>query len=339
MRVPLLKSGLLIVAVLAVQADPVRAQEPPPPAEHAGHTSPVPSSEHQHHESQDKGSKQKPAPQDPAMDHRSMEAGQMEHGEKRSEQTDHAQHGGATDHDAHKQTGPDLAPITPADLEAAFPEIAGGHAVHDRAVHTYLLFDQLEWRDGDEGALTWDLSGWAGGDLQRLWVRSEGERVEGSTAEAEIQALWGRRFSRWWEFVAGARHDFEPGPSQTWAAFGVQGLAPYWFEVEATAYLGEAGQSALRLEAEYEFLLTNRLVAQPLIELNFHGKSDPERGIGSGFSSAEVGFRLRYEIRREIAPYVGFTWVRSFGRTADLAEFEGEDTDDVRAVAGLRVWF
>jgi copper resistance protein B len=237
--------------------------------------------------------------------------------------------------------GPTLPPVTPEALAAAFPEGMHGHAAHDRALHSFVLFDQLEWQRVDDGesALNWDVTGWVGGDLNRLWVRTEGERAEGSTEEAEIQVLWGRRFSRWWEFVAGARQDFEPGPTQSWAAAGVQGLAPYWFEIEATAYLGEGGQSAVRLEAEYELLLTNRLIAQPLIELNFHGKSDPERRIGAGFSSAEVGLRVRYEIRREIAPYVGLSWVRAFGRTTDFAEAEGEHPDDLRILAGLRVWF
>ncbi len=230
-------------------------------------------------------------------------------------------------------------PITDADRAAAFPDVAG-HAVHDDAVNYLVLLDQLEWQNADEGnALSWDAKAWIGGDLNRLWLRAEGEREGGRTGESEAHALYGRSVARWWDVVVGIRQDFRPGPSQTWAAVGVQGLSPYKFEVEATAYLGESGQTAARLEAEYELLLTNRLILQPLAELNFHGKDDPQRSVGSGLSTAEAGLRLRYEIRREFAPYVGITWSHAFGKTADFAELDGEDVDDTRLVAGLRIWF
>jgi copper resistance protein B len=232
-----------------------------------------------------------------------------------------------------------LPEITDADREAAFPDLPG-HAVHDRAIRSYVLFEKLEWQDAeDDDALIWEANGWIGGDIDRLWFRTEGERVDSHTESAEAHLLWGRHISRWWDVVAGARQDFDPGPGQTWAAFGIQGLAPYFFELEATTYLGEGGQTAARLEAEYEMLLTNRLILQPLIELEIYGKNDSRRGIGSGFSSAEAGLRLRYEIRREIAPYIGLTWERKLGNTADLAELEGEDPGDTRFIAGLRIWF
>ena len=111
----------------------------------------------------------------------------------------------------------------------------------------------------------------------------------GDLAEAQAHAPYGRAIHRWWDVVAGVRQDFRPGPARTWAAVGVQGLAPYWFEVEATAYIGESGRTHFRFETEYELLLTNRLVLQPLVELEIYGKSDPERGIGAG----EVGERDR----------------------------------------------
>jgi copper resistance protein B len=252
---------------------------------------------------------------------------------------DHTEHMPAlhSGHDA-PASGPALPAITEADRRAAFPDL-GGHAVHDRAVYSFLLFDQLEWQDADGGdALNWDARGWIGRDVDRLWFRTEGERVRSATEHSEAHVLWGRRFSPWWDVVAGARQDFQPGPSQTWAAVGVQGLAPYLFDVEATAYLGEGGQSAARFEAQYELLLTNRLILQPRIELNVYAKDDTRRGIGSGLSSAETGLRLRYEIRRELAPYIGVTWDRKFGKTADLAELAGESSDDMRFVAGLRIW-
>ena len=123
------------------------------------------------------------------------------------------------------------------------------------------------------------------------------------------------------------------------SALGVQGLAPYFFEVEATAYFGEGGRTAARFSAEYDLLFTQRLVLQPELEFTLHGKSDPERGTGSGFSDAQLALRLRYEIRRELAPYIGVAWVRHFGNTADLLRASGEDDSDVQFLAGVRFWF
>ncbi len=140
---------------------------------------------------------------------------------------------------------------------------------------------------------------------------SGGRRADGRPrVDAQVHLLYGRAIARWWDIVAGVRQDARPGPSRTWAAVGVQGLAPYWFEVEATAYVGEGGRTRARVEVEYELLLTNRLVLQPLLELEIYGKADPETGLGAGLSRTETGVRLRYEIRRELAPYVGISWDR-----------------------------
>ena len=229
--------------------------------------------------------------------------------------------------------------LTAADRAAVY-EDHGGHVVHDSAIHSFFLIDQLEWQDADDGsALNWDASGWIGGDIDRLWLRSEGERLNGKTEEAELQALWGHAISPWWDVVAGVRQDFKPGDSQTWAAVGVQGMALYNFEAEATAFIGEGGQSAARLEGDYDILLTNRLILQPTAEANFYGKNDPTRGVGSGLSDTELGVRLRYEIRREFAPFIGVTWNRVYGNTADYARDEGEDRSEARLVLGLRLWF
>jgi copper resistance protein B len=229
--------------------------------------------------------------------------------------------------------------LTDADRAAVFRS-PSGHAVHDTALNSFFLADKLEWQDADDGStLAWDLSGWIGGDIDRLWLRSEGERSNGKTEDAEIQALWGHAISPWWDVVSGVRQDFKPGAPQTWAALGVQGMALYNFEAEATAFIGEGGQSAARLEGDYDILLTNRLILQPTAELNFYGKNDPQRGIGSGLSNSEAGLRLRYEIRREIAPYIGVTWNRTYGKTADYATAEGEDRSEARLVLGVRLWF
>ncbi len=211
--------------------------------------------------------------------------------------------------------------------------------MEDNAPYSMWLLDQFEWREiEDENALVWDAQAWYGTDYNKAWLKTEGERV-GGAYEGRAELLWDRLLTRWWHMQAGVRHDFGDGPSRTWAAFGVQGLAPYWFEVEATAYVGEGGRTAARLSAEYELLLTQRLILQPEIEFDLYGKDDPRNGIGSGLADSEVGLRLRYEIRREFAPYIGVVWSRSYGETADLARAAGRDEDDVQFVAGLRAWF
>lgn len=232
-----------------------------------------------------------------------------------------------------------IPPLTDEDRKAAFPDVKG-HAVHDKAVNYFVLFDQFEWKAGKGGSgITLDSKGWIGRDRDRLWVRAEGEGEDGRAADAQLHLLYGRQFSRWWDVVGGLHQDFRPGPGRTWAAIGVQGLAPYWFEVEATAYVGASGRTYARFEVEYELLLTNRLVLQPLVEVEVQGKSDPERGLGAGLSTTDAGLRLRYEIKREFAPYIGVTWHRKYGKTADFAKAEGEDINGVRVVTGLRFWF
>ena len=232
-----------------------------------------------------------------------------------------------------------IPPLTDADRAAVY-NAPGGHEVHDTAINSYFILEKLEWQDADDGsALNWEAQGWIGGDVDRLWLRSEGERTNGKTEEAEVQALWGHSISPWWDLVGGVRQDFKPGDPQTWAAFGIQGLALYNFEAQATAYLGEGGQTAARLEGDYDILLTNKLILQPTAEFNFYGKNDPQRGVGSGLSESEVGLRLRYEVRPQFAPYVGVTWNRAYVRTADYAREEGEDNNEARLVLGVRVWF
>ena len=229
--------------------------------------------------------------------------------------------------------------LTDADRAAAVPP-PGDHPVHDDSVHSFVLFNRLEAIDADEGhGLAWEGQAWVGTDFDKLWLRSEGERIHGRTEAADVELLFGRSIARWWDLVAGVRHDFQPGGSRDFAAIGVQGLAPYKFEVEATAYIGASGHSAARLQVEYEMLLTNRLVLQPLVEANFNGRNDARRGIGSGLGTVEAGLRLRYEITRRFAPYVGLVRERAFGNTAGFRRDAGDDSDDTRIVAGVRTWF
>jgi copper resistance protein B len=207
----------------------------------------------------------------------------------------------------------------------------------DNGIHSYLLFDQLEVRDSDpERALGWNLKGWAGTDLNRIWLRSKGEVISGRAKSASVEVLYGHSVSAWWDLVAGLRHDFRPGKSQTFGAIGIQGLAPQRIDLSATAYVGQGDQVSARLTAEYELLLTNRLVLQPHAELDLHGKTDADRGVGSGISTVHAGLRLRYEVTRRFAPYIGVNWERAFGKTADLAP--GGDSE-LQGVAGVRAWF
>jgi copper resistance protein B len=271
----------------------------------------------------------------------------------RAQETDHStmpmpqEPAQPTDHSAmgHDMPMPSDQPrqpipsLTDADRTAAFPNV-GGHPVHDDSIQTYVLFDQLEAWNADEGnGLAWEALGWLGTDLNRLWLRSEGDRVDDTTEAADLEVLYGRSVARWWDVVAGVRYDFGEGPSQTFAAIGVTGLAPYKFDVEATAYIGESGQTAVRFDAEYDTLLTNRLILQWLVEADLYGKDDARRGIGSGLSTVEAGLRLRYEFTRKFAPYVGVVWERAYGSTADFRREQGEEIDDTRFVVGLRIWF
>lgn len=270
------------------------------------------------------------------------------HGEARApEDRQDAARPASGDHGAHHHPGAgtpeprEALPIpTDEDRASAFPTLNGQHTVHDEAIHSYVLFNQLEWQIGDGAdGLSWDNTGWIGGDVNRFWFRTEGESEGGELGGVEAHALYGRAIARWWDLVAGVRQDVREGPARTWAAIGLQGLAPYWFEVEATAYLGESGRTHFRFETEYELLLTNRLIVQPQVEVDVYGKSDPGRGIGAGLSSADAGLRLRYEVRRELAPYIGVTWSRKFFGTADLADQAGEPSRGARFVIGARVWF
>lgn len=201
-----------------------------------------------------------------------------------------------------------------------------------------VMVDEFEWRTRSDTAV-WNAQGWYGGDYNKLWIKTEGERSRGTTEDARVEALWNRIVARWWSAQIGVRHDFGQGPPRTWAAIGVEGLAPYWFDVEATLYVGDAGRAAARLKAEYDVLFSQRLIFQPEAEVNAYSKEDRERNIGSGLSDFEFSLRLRYEFRREFAPYVGLTWVKRFGGTAEFARAAGEDANDVRFIAGVRLRF
>ena len=280
---------------------------------------------------------------EPPSEPRSQEDARAQgHREHKMETSDpHAQHVGAKEGEPTESERQHIPPEAPQLTlqEMSKEQMTELMQMEDDAALGMVLLDQLEWREmDDESALVWDGEAWYGTDYTKAWFKTEGERVAGDY-EGLAELFWDRIVARWWHVQAGVRHDFGEGPSRTWAALGVQGLAPYWFEVEATAYVGEEGRTAARLSVEYELLLTQRLILQPKLELDLYGKDDPRNGIGAGLADSELGVRLRYEIRRELAPYIGVAWTRSCGETADLVRAAGDETSDVPLVVGLRAWF
>jgi copper resistance protein B len=218
------------------------------------------------------------------------------------------------------------------------PAFAG---MGDDPVLVKVMIDQLEIRSTD-GAdpLVMEADAWIGKDLTKAWFKADVERVDGETEQAEIQARYSRAVAPYWDFQVGLRHDLEPDDeTRDWLALGFRGLAPYFFDIDAALYVGENGRTQLSFDTEYEVMLTQRVVLSPELQVNFNGKSDPVLGLGSGLSNMEVGLRLRYEIKREFAPYIGVNWESTFGETADFAKAEGDDSSDTQFVAGIRAWF
>jgi copper resistance protein B len=228
------------------------------------------------------------------------------------------------------------------DAQPGAQETFGLQPIHDNELFAVFMGDRLEYqtREGKD-ALLWDVMGWVGNDYNKLYLESEGSWLtdEEEFEEAEVEMFFGRNIATFWDLRAGIRHDFEPEPTRTFAALGVLGLAPYWFEVEATAYLSDDGDLSASIELEYDLLLTQRLILQPRFETGIAAHESEEYGIGRGINDIELGIRLRYEIRREFAPYIGVSWAQKLGETKDLAEDEGEDTDVLSFVAGIRFWF
>ncbi|MFA5371336.1 MAG: copper resistance protein B [Sideroxydans sp.] len=239
--------------------------------------------------------------------------------------------GGAASADARDphaySDGYDFGPIPP-------PRMA------DQAYMGAVMFNRLERARSIHNSFNaYDIQGWFGKDYERLVLKAEGEVAGGKLQEARTELLWGHALAAYWNTQLGGRYDSGVEPDQSWLAFGVQGLAPYWFEVDATAYIGEQGHTALRLGTEYELLFTQRLILQPRIEVNLYGKNDSIRGIGSGLSDGLAGLRLRYEFTRRFAPYAGIEWAGKFGETANLVRTAGAKTSETRWVAGVRMWF
>lgn len=226
----------------------------------------------------------------------------------------------------------------PAEMAAAREQL---RAEHGDVRTTAVIIDQLEatFADGGEG-YAWDAQGWTGGDINRFWWKSEGEGAfDGEVEEAEIQALYSRAFRPFFDFQTGLRQTYRPEGDRTDLVVGVQGLAPYWFEIDTAAFLSNKGELTARAQAEYDQRITNRWIVQPRAEVVLSAQDIPELRIGSGLSSLQLGARLRYEFHKEFAPYVGVEWTRSFGNTADFLKADGRSSKDTRLVVGIRAWF
>ena len=203
-----------------------------------------------------------------------------------------------------------------------------------------VIVDRLEGVSAREDfSMTYDWQAWYGQDYNKLLIRAEGEIDQGTFKNNRNEALWAHALTAFWDTQLGMRIDSGMGTDRVWGAFGVQGFAPYWIYIEATAYVGEEGRTAFRLETEYDVLFTQKLILQPRIEMNFYSDNDRSRLVSSGMSNIEAGLRLRYEIEREFAPYIGIEWASSFGSAADIIRAGGKKPEETRFVAGVHFWF
>lgn len=213
-----------------------------------------------------------------------------------------------------------------------------GAPIQDEAVFYHGLLDQFEGRFGRSNSFRWDGEAWAGTDWNRIVIKSEGETDGGRLEDGQQQILYARPIGTYFDLEAGLRADLDSGPGRTWAAFGIEGLAPLFFHVAATGFVGDRGRLAAKLEGYYDLLITQRLVLQPEIEMNFYAKPDPARRTGTGLSDIDAGLRLRYEISRKFAPYIGLAYENDFAGTAALAHAAGGHPSRLRFLAGIRAW-
>ncbi|WP_435418881.1 copper resistance protein B [Parerythrobacter aurantius] len=335
--------ALIGLSLLAL-ATPLASQVQDP---HAGHDMPAPapapapkpttapSAGHDHH-----------PPASEPMDHGAMDHGAMDHGAMDHGQMDHGSgaHGEAPTADepppARALEGPRHAADAIWGEEAMAPARKQLGREHGTMITGVVLIERLEARvkDGADG-FVWDGQAWWGGDLDKLFVKTEGEgELDGPVEDAEVQLLYSRAIGPFFDLQAGARLDLEP-ETRSHLVLGVQGLAPYMFHVDAAAFLSDRGDLTARLEGEYDQKITQALILQPRSELELAAQDIPERAIGAGFTKLEAGLRLRYEIVREFAPYLGVEYEAKLGETADIARAQGEDPDGFAMVLGLRAWF
>ncbi|WP_413815407.1 copper resistance protein B [Achromobacter sp.] len=287
------------------------------------------------------------------VDHGAMDHSGMDHGAAQAPAPAATDHGnmdhGDMEHDGLPQAAP-TAPAAPPVASLPASDGAAERGYDSYGIHPHMMDDMPAWqvlfdkfgvsrnRDG-QNALQWDGRFWFGTATDRLLVKSEGERENGEGSDGKVEAFWSHAVSPFWDLQLGARRDIGNGPKRNWAAIGIEGVLPYNIELETTAYVGASGRTALALKAEYDLLLTQRLIFTPELEASLYGKSDPARGVGSGLSEGSLSFRLRYEVTREFAPYIGVSFDRKFGQTARYASDAGASRSQTALMAGVRFWF
>ena len=220
------------------------------------------------------------------------------------------------------------------------PDVAApyGDPVDDEHIFYHVIVEEFEGRFGRDGSFRWEGEAWAGTDMNRVVLRSEGEVTDGRIEDGQQELLYALPISTYFNLQAGARYDLDSNPGRAWAAFGVEGLAPLFFHVSATGYASDEGHFAAKLEGSYDLLLTQTLILQPQAEMNFYSKVDPVRQIDSGLSDIDLGLRLRYELSRKFAPYIGVAYENKLGGTGDFARSSGEHPSDLRLTVGVRAW-
>ncbi|MBL8774201.1 MAG: copper resistance protein B [Phenylobacterium sp.] len=343
---------ILALAAIAVPAAAPAAAQPSDP--HAAHRAPAaPADPHAHHRQAPPAS---PAA-DPHAHHRSAPPAPAvadPHAGHAAPATPADPHAGHSAHDAHAGHGAQPAPIPsapappvptdhaadrffpPADMAAARRLLRREHGVMNWATTRLETFEYRPAGRGDGYA--WEGTVSYGGDIDRLVIATEGESEGHGLENAEVQALWSHAIGPYFDLRAGVRHDVEPR-RRTYATVGVEGLAPYWFEVGAHAFLSDRGDVTVRLEGSYDLRLTQRLILEPRAEANLAAQDAPALGLAAGVTDLELGLRLRYAVAPEFAPYVGVNWSRKLGETAGRARAAGDDVEDTRLVVGLRAWF
>ncbi|CAB3853136.1 copper resistance protein B [Achromobacter piechaudii] len=282
-----------------------------------------------------------------AMDHAGMDHSSMDHGAAQAPapaaMAPASRDDAKMDHAGAPADSPPVGSLPSSDGAAERGYDSYGIHPHmmDNAPAWQVLFDKFgvsRNRDG-QNALQWDGRYWYGTATDRLLLKSEGERESGGGSQGKVEAFWSHAVSPFWDLQLGARRDIGTGPKRNWAAIGIEGVLPYNIELETTAYVGASGRTALALKAEYDLLLTQRLIFTPELEASLYGKSDPARGVGSGLSSGSLSLRLRYEVTREFAPYIGVSFDRKFGQTARYASDAGDSRSQTALIAGVRFWF
>lgn len=231
-------------------------------------------------------------------------------------------------------------PAMSGDQPQDFPVTDTMPPVMDNRIFGHILLDQFEGRtDGRNVNLKWDGQAWLGTDYDKLWFKSEGTlQHDGKVDDGRTELLYDRAVTTYFDLQGGIRSDIDSRPTRNWAAFGVQGLAPLFFDVEATVYISGQGHLAARFQASYDLLITQQLILQPEAEINLYSKADASRLIGPGLSDIDTGLRLRYEFSRKFAPYIGIAYGGKFGQTGEFARRNGDSTSDVRFVFGIRSW-